>query len=171
MPSVAQPVAAHTQAIGIYRTHGQSDKSIKARQWEENLRVRIDEICTSAYWRNKVRFAEVRYQLEMTTSLESDWDTYGAESPNDSARSQASIILSALEAQLLPPSRLMPSAEGGIALSFVDGENRAEIEIYNTGEVVAATYSAQSEPDVWELNNTGAALETAIGAIRVHLAS
>jgi len=56
-------------------------------------------------------------------------------------------------------------------VSFVEGSNRAVIEVYNTGEIAAATYSDQGEPVVWELNNTGSTLLDAIHQIRVRLTS
>ena len=65
----------------------------------------------------------------------------------------------------------MPSAEGGIALSFAEGEQHAEIEVYNTGEIVAATYSGQSEPTVWALDATESSLKSTIKEFRVRLSA
>jgi len=128
------------------------------------------EISVSAYWQNKTRFVEARRRLKGTAALSNGWDTYGAEAPNDLARAAAASILEALETHLLAPTRLMASSEGGIAISFVEGEKRAEIEIYNTGEVAAATYSRGGDATAWELDNTEPALKHAITKIRVHLA-
>jgi hypothetical protein len=87
------------------------------------------------------------------------------------ARKVARQILDALEAESLPPSRLLPSAEGGISISFVERENRAEIEICNSGEVAVATYSISDDPVVWELSLADSELGSAIHKIRVHLAA
>jgi hypothetical protein len=67
--------------------------------------------------------------------------------------------------------RLAASVEGGIALSFVRINKRAVIEIYNTGEVAAATYSNDGEPAVWELEPSGDALLRTVDQIRVYLAA
>ena len=128
-------------------------------------------INSSSFWSNKARFEAARQRLKRTEALAPGWDTYGAESPNGVARALAGKILDTLEANWLPPTRLMPSSEGGIAISFVEGNKRAEIEIYNTGEVVAATYSAVSEPVVWEIDNIDVGLIGAISDIRVRLAA
>jgi len=59
---------------------------------------------------------------------------------------------------------------GRIALSFLSESRRAVIEIYNTGEVAAATYSNEGEPAVWELDASDDALLRTIEQIRVYLA-
>jgi hypothetical protein len=169
MPQLAAQVIEYSPAIGSYR--GRNDEAVTSQVYAMILRAALDEIFKSSFWRTKARFAEARQRLRATASVDRGWDTYGAEAPNDTARTLAAKILDALEADSLPPSRVMPSAEGGIAISFVEGENRAEIEIYNTGEIAAATYAAQSEPVAWELKNTDSALTNAIIDIRVRLAA
>jgi len=130
----------------------------------------FEEIYRSAFWRTTARFGEARRRLKATAALAADWDTYGAEPPNDTARAIAARALNELEAEALPPTRLMPSSEGGVAISFIEGDNRAEIEIYNTGEIAVATYTSDSEPVVWELDGSAPAWKQAIHNIRVRLA-
>jgi hypothetical protein len=173
MPQLAVQGAGYSPALGFDcsfgQNFGQNDEAMTSQVYAGDLRDALKEIYRSFFWRSKARFAEVRQRLKTTVSLGRGWDTYGAESPNDLARTLAAKVLDALEAELLPPTRLMPSSEGGIAISFVEGDNRAEIEIYNTGEIAAATYSAHSEPVAWELSNTESALKNAIVDIRVRL--
>ena len=171
MPQLAARVADYSPAIGFYRNFGQNDMAETSQVYAKDLGNALNEIYRSAFWRSTARFAEARRRLNTTVSLEHGWDTYGAETPNDVARALAARILYLLEEDALPPTRLLPSAEGGIAMSFVEGDNRAEIEIYNTGEVAAVTYSAHSEPVAWELSNADSALKNAIIDIRVHLAA
>lgn len=171
MPHLAAQGSDCRPTIGFYRAFGQNDEAMTSKVYANELRAALAEVYRSTFWLSMARFAEARQRLRNTVALERGWDTYGAESPNDVARALAGRILDHLEASLLPPTRLMPSVEGGIAMSFVEGDNRAEIEIYNTGEVAAATYSGQSEPEVWELANTGSALKNAINRIRVRLAA
>jgi hypothetical protein len=170
MPYPAQE--AVSQPTGIYRFLGHNDEAMTSFIYMDTLRAAFEEIYkSSSFWHSKMRFAEARRRLSTTVSLEHDWDTYGAESPNDLARTLAAKVLDVLEEGSLPPSRLIPSAEGGIAMSFVAGDNRGEIEIYNSGEIAAAIYSGQTEPTVWELKNSDIALKNAIAQIRVHLAA
>jgi hypothetical protein len=170
VPQLAAQVPYYGPPIGFYRGFGK-DEAVTSQDYAEYLDAAFSEIYRSAFWHSKDGFAEARRQLKATASLARGWDTYGAEPPNEAARALAGEILDALEADLLPPTRLMPSSEGGIAMSFVEGDNRAEIEIYNSGEVAVATYSAHSEPVVYELSDTDAALKHAIIDIRVHLAA
>jgi hypothetical protein len=172
MPHLAAQGVDYSPAIGLCWSFGQDDEAVTSQVYPKDPRAAREEIFgTSAFWPSKARFEEARLRLNATVSLQQGWDTYGAESPNHVARSLASRILNALEASVLPPTHLMPSVEGGIAMSFVEGDNRAEIEIYNTGEVAVATYSGQGEPAVWELDCTDSALQNAIDKIRVHLAA
>jgi hypothetical protein len=153
--------------FGLYQDFERHDESITART--SALGVRFD-FRESAFWSNEVRFSDAWKRLRNTTTLADGWDTYQAEAPNAIAHDLAQRVLTTLEGAWLAPARVLPSAEGGIAISFVAGDRRAEIEVYNTGEVVAATYSSRGEPAVWELRDTEDALKTAIASIRVHLA-
>lgn len=170
MPQLVAQVTEYRPTIG-FSHFDENDEAVTSQVYGRDLNAKLEEIYRSAFWRSKARFVEARRRLKSTVTLACGWDTYGAEAPNDVARALAWKILDALEADLLPPTRLMPSAEGGIAISFVEGDNRAEIEIYNTGEVAAATYSARSEPMAWELSNIDSALKNAIIEIRVRLAA
>lgn len=168
MPIAAQE-AIHRPTIAIYRVD-QNDEVIISETYASVL-PSLERIDWSEFWRSKARFTEARQRLNETASLARGWDTYDAESPNIVARTRAAKILDVLETASLPPTRLTPTVEGGIAVSFLAGANRAVIEIYNSGEIAAATYSDEGEPTVWELDETEARLLSAINQIRVHLAA
>lgn len=169
MPHLAAHLVEHSPTIGLYRSFTQPDEAVTSKVYAEPLLATLEEIYKSAFWRSKARFAELRRQLRTTLALKCNWDTYGAEPPNEVARALAGKILDALETDLLLPTRLMASAEGGIAISFVEEDKRAEIEIYNTGEIAVATYHAHREPEAWESSDADSALKNAIIKIRVHL--
>ncbi len=170
MPLAAQPEVLRP-TVEILRRACQNDEAITSDRYAKVMGSSLERIYRSTYWTNSARFEEARQQLSSTASLERDWDTYGAEPPSDQARQGAASILDALEAAALPPSRISPSAEGGVAVSFVEGDKRALIEIYNTGEAAAATYSDEGSPVVWELDGTPSSVKGAIERIRVHLAA
>jgi hypothetical protein len=128
-------------------------------------------VLQSAFLTSKARFDDARHRLKAVAILRHGWDSYAAEPPNDVAYTLASTILDELEANHLPPTRLMPSVEGGIGLAFVEGGNRAYLEVCNTGETVVAIYGTQGEPEVWEIDATQAARKAAIDRIRVYLAA
>jgi hypothetical protein len=127
-------------------------------------------VLQSAFLSSKTRFDDAWQRLKAAALLRHGWDSYTADPPNEVARTLAGTILDELEANHLPPTRLMPSVEGGIGLVFVEGGNRAYLEVCNTGETVVAIYQAQGEPEVWELDTTQASRNAAIHRIRVHLA-
>lgn len=158
------PVDRPKQAM--YAPFDDSTRKEYAKFWEGFER----DARQSAYLSNQAKFTEARQRLDVASLLKEGWDTYDAEPPNPNSVTESGKILTALETHNLPPTRVMASAEGGIGISFVEGESRAEIEVFNTGEVVAATYTSQSEPVVWEIGQ-GQSLEAAIERIRVHLAN
>jgi hypothetical protein len=149
------------------RIFEENDEAVTSQTYATTDRL---EISRSSYWRNRARFVEARRRLKSTVMLTSGWDTYGAEAPSDVARAAAASILEVLETDSLTPAHLMASSEGGIAISFVEGDKRAEIELYTTGEVAVATYSVGRDATAWELDNTESAVKDAILKIRVHLA-
>jgi hypothetical protein len=166
MPQLVAAEPFSGPSVGVYR---RNDEAHTSQFYEGFLRDSMRPTRQSTFLTSKSRFDEARWRLHRTLFLERDWDTYGAEPPSERARTSAGWVLQQLEYASLPPTRLMPLADGGIAMSFVEGENRAEIEVYNSGEVAAAVYSGEQEPVVWELANAGPTLRQAIDQIRVHL--
>ena len=118
---------------------------------------------------NKSYFDDARRRLQQTATLRKDWDSYGGEPPNLTSRELAARIITLMEQESLPPSRLLASSEGGICISIVKGLSRAEIEIYNSGEIAAATYSDLEQPLAWDLESDESAIKDTIGKIRVRI--
>ena len=165
---IAIQVPHPSPIVEFHRALGENDKTISAPYSGADL---ANDIFRSDYWFCKVRFAEVRRQLEAAMRLGRDWDSYAADPPNTLSLQLAQNTLARLEIAALPPTRLMPSVEGGIAISFLEGGKRALMETYNTGEIVVATFSDFGAPNIWELENSQSALDDAINRIRVHLAA
>ena len=115
-------------------------------------------------------FDEARRRLSEAASLKQGWDTYDADPPNLTARQIATKVLRLLERGYLCPARLLPSSEGGIAISFVRNARRAEIEGYNSGEIAAVIYGSDKESVAWDLSAIEEEITEAIETIRVHLA-
>src|SRR5947208_2620679 len=79
--------------------------------------------------------AEHRQKL---VRLQTDQTLVGeAETPNDQAIIWGHIIIDELERMQFPPTRVVASAEGGIAVCFVNGQKYADIECLNSGDVIA----------------------------------
>jgi hypothetical protein len=163
-------IEVNKKTLGIYRLIGRNDEAITPA-YEPGLLNALEQMNYSAFWRSKASFAAVRRRLETLALLDDGWDSCDAEAPNMIARELEERILDGLEAAMLPPTQLTPNVEGGITLCFVEGSNRAVIEIYNTAEVAAATYSDWGEPVVWDIDVTEDSMRDSIQKIRVHLAA
>jgi hypothetical protein len=99
------------------------------------------------------QFEELYAAIAFTNQLKNNWDGYGAHVPNETARAAATAVLDCLFARAVEPARIVPTAEGGIGLSF-SGKNRryADIECFNSGEILAVTSDRISEPTVWAVD-------------------
>ncbi len=111
------------------------------------------------------RFAELYERLDRLAELREDWDTYGAPPPNRSSISNAPSILALFEKAYLTPAKVVPSAEGGAGIVFVRGERYADVECLNDGDVLAAKYTGEGEPEVWEVKTRSEAVDE----VRRHL--
>jgi len=173
MPCLAPPQAR--SALSVTGLLSRSVETMVSQPYTDDLDAALNELMRSSFWQTKAGFEQARARLQGTSTLRHDWDTYGADAPNDAARQSAGRVLDLLEEYLLPPSRVAPSAEGGIALLFLggnsDGEKRAGIELYNMGEAVAATWSGQDAKSVWDLDGSESLIRKAIEQLRLHLAA
>ena len=103
------------------------------------------------------RRAEVATQLsrlDSFRSLQTGWDSYEAEPPNETALENArQVLLLFMESESSLPVRVAPSAEGGVALIFSKGDSSkyADIECFNDGEILAITSKPAQEPTIWPL--------------------
>lgn len=88
-------------------------------------------------------------RLRELGALENNWDTYGSPAPNGRALGTAAKALQQLHSLKVRPDRLAPSTEGGVVISFFEGQRYADIEFFNSGEI-AAIVSDTNDRDVWE---------------------
>jgi hypothetical protein len=167
MPVTVPPVD-YRPAVALYHHLGPGNESITS-PYTAMLENTYAEICRSNFWTWRKQFEAAQRDVAGLSSLQHGWDTYDAEAPNELARTTAKDILRILEQEALPPSRLLPSREGGITISFAEGSRRAEIEAYNSGEIAVAIYTPTEVLKVWELNAETRSIREAIASIRVYL--
>src|SRR5574337_1850939 len=108
--------------------------------------------------------------LEELAHLSRNWDTYGAEPPAKSSLYWAKEAIRVLRQLNFPPSRIDPSAEGGVTISFAVRDKCAHIECFNTGEIVGAMWVRGQQPDVWEIAGASEDLESSANRIRTFMA-
>ena len=107
--------------------------------------------------------------LARLAQLPHNWDSYGAEPPNETALAHARDVLDAMSEADLKPSHLDPSAENGVCLSFTQGSRYADIECFNSGEILAVTSSGDGKPIVWEVPATAIDIKLAVRRIQAYL--
>ena len=112
---------------------------------------------------------DLQRKIKLTGNLRPNWDTYGAEPPDAEAVNTALEVLVSLEHERFLPSDAVASTEGGVALCFVAGDRYADIEILNSGEILAVTVTGQQDPYVWEVGKNTRAFSEAIERIRNHI--
>ena len=90
--------------------------------------------------------------LRRIARLPANWDSYGADPPNDTAVHAAEDVLQLLAQIDFGPTRVDPSAEGGVCLSSQAGNRYGDIECFNTGEVLAVISKGGDDTAVWSVD-------------------
>jgi hypothetical protein len=113
--------------------------------------------------------AESYKKLIALSDLSANWDSYGAESPNDTALNWTKEVLRILFHLDFPPTKITPSVENGVGISFICNNKYADIECFNEGDILAITSDGQGNPEVWEVEATTLGITSTIEKIRVFL--
>ena len=108
-------------------------------------------------------------ELDRLRTLPSNWDSYGAAPPNAGALSALTLVLGQVIRLGLKPTRIAPSAEGGAAVCFVRDGKYADIECFNSGEVLAVTSTVGGTPEVWQAGTGSDALTRSLKRVRSFL--
>jgi hypothetical protein len=115
---------------------------------------------------SEIWFIKYEQKLQELAHLSHNWDSYGAEPPNSLVIERALECLKNLQEINFSPTKITPSVENGIGISFVSGKKYADIEYFNTGEVLAVTSNGQGNPTVWEIDLNEQELKSALDKIR-----
>jgi hypothetical protein len=92
-----------------------------------------------------------------------------AEKPSEYAMAWASAMLEQLLVDELLPTRVVASAEGGIAICFANGNKYADVEFLNTGEILGVVSNRRDRPVAWEVGTNSADMASASVRIREFL--
>jgi hypothetical protein len=101
---------------------------------------------------------ECVHELEALRDLVPGWNGYRAEPPGPLALTAARQALESLSILASLPERVIPSAEGGIALVFSTDPLYTALEIFNDGEILASFSDLAHRHEVWETGLDEAAL-------------
>ena len=91
--------------------------------------------------------------LSKLQELSTDWESSGAERPNQVAIKLARIVIMTLANIDFAPDYVDPSTDEGVCISFRGGGRYADIECFNTGEILAGTQTEDGTTDIWELSD------------------
>lgn len=97
------------------------------------------------------QFLGLRDQLSELCDLTDDWNSYGAEAPNQKSLAIATMVLLQLFQQDFLPNKVIPSADGGIAFVFLNNGKQADIEVFNDGEALVGIYHLDKDTEVLDL--------------------
>lgn len=131
----------------------------------------IDSREGSEYIRRKIAEIELDQRLRQLVSLHVNWDTYGAEPPSQGAISTADSIAKAFINFGLIPDAITPSAEGGVAICFVRNQKYADVECFNSGDILGVRYSSREDPKAWAVLPGAAATDATIQTISQYLSA
>lgn len=129
-----------------------------------NQATRVTPIATGNVWLSTAfkRLAELSH-------LQADWDSYDADPPAANSIELARHVFQSLSENDLEPTGIDPSAEGGICISFGDGDRYADFECFNSGELLAVTSRGGDETDVWAVSDVDQDLGDALDKLREFL--
>ncbi len=90
--------------------------------------------------------------LAAIEKLPDNWDSNGAEAPNQVAIQNSGLVLTQLDKDNLKPSLIEPSTDDAVCIGFWSGSRYADVECFNDGEILAMTHDrGYSEPEIWEM--------------------
>ena len=90
-----------------------------------------------------------------------------SEPPNETAKWAARRLLDQLDETHPIPTRVLPSVDGGVAVIFVQATQYAEVEFYNSGEIIVTLRNATTRPDIFPAHATS--LKRTLDRIGAHL--
>jgi hypothetical protein len=111
---------------------------------------------------NLVRKLALRKSIEEASRLSKGWDGYAAEAPSSLARERAGeAVERTFELDRLP-TKVLPLADGGLALVFMARPFYAAVEIENDGTAVAAFSDRRARQRVWAIQLDNSDLRAAL---------
>lgn len=105
-------------------------------------------------------FAEHYAKLKSLLSDPTLWPHEG-ERPGEKAKNWAWLVLQQLGEDEFLPAKIVASAEGGVAVCFVEGDKYADIECLNSGEILGVISNRRDRPTVWEIEQSATGVASA----------
>ena len=146
-------------AVGLA---GQELRTEAKREFENSVK-------NTVFWASTFLLVKAKLKLWELSILKSNWDSYGAPTPNGVALRNATRILELLRPFDLALANIMPSAEGGIGICFAQDGRYADIELSNDGEILGVRYVGMETPVLIDVDKTDDSIKAALQEIRDHM--
>jgi len=126
---------------------------------------------TSKFLEIAGKYRELRTSLHDCNFLTDNWDSYDAPKPERHSMEMAEGLLRKLFADLFMANRVIPSAEGGVAIYFNNEKKTAYVEYRNSGSVILAMYDDKSDPIIIELSESDDDQSRALSLIKNYISA
>jgi len=90
----------------------------------------------------------------------------GAERPSRSALTWGYVALQQFLHDNFLPTRVVASAEGGVAICFVHGDKYSDVECFNSGTVLGVVTNRRNRPNAWEIQPSESHIAQAAATIQ-----
>ena len=144
---------------------GEAGRALRSQVMDQ-LEVTVG---SSVFWTAAILFNKAQSELCSLAELKSNWDSYGAPAPTETAIENAARILEHMRPFDLAAVHIVPSAEGGVGFCFARGDRYADIESSNEGDIIGVRYAGMQTPVLIETDGTDASIEAALQQIREYI--
>lgn len=125
-----------------------SDKFIEHQLKMPTWSMKVQTYITK-YSKSHISLSGLLQQLIGLMDLQENVEGDLTEVPAISSIVKAKEFLAKLEQLAFLPSRVVASSGGGVGLVFLTANKQADIEIFNSGEVLAGIYPYDRDTEVW----------------------
>jgi hypothetical protein len=134
-PPPVQNLVQNDIAALVYRAD-----TMKTNFWRQHSNV-LPVPSPSAFWARARHFIKLTESARKATAFENGWDGYNAPPPNDESVDRTLEVLSEVQVSKLTPYSVLPSADGGVGISFRgNADKRAILELLNDGTSLYMLY-------------------------------
>jgi hypothetical protein len=123
----------------------------------------------SIFWRSLFLLNGAYLKISELASFRSNWDSYGAPSPDNIAIENAVRVLKLMQPIDLERVSILPSGEGGVAFCFRRGDRYADIETSNDGAILGVRYVGMETPLLINVDSSEDSIKAGLEQIRVFI--
>jgi hypothetical protein len=161
-PAIGEPAALdtfeRTSSEEVQALVRRLKEAYEASRNQSQIRALLDRFDSINGWLNDLYF------------VSDDWNAYGSPSPSKQSIEYARSVLNSLWGESLLPDRVLPSADGGVALVFRSGtDNRAVIESLNQNETYLLLYDRHGNSKTLTWSDTAPEKGNLFRELQLHL--